>query len=59
MSEELDEGSARVGGPEGYGAVLVADVQDCVLRVLGQGGGRALFCGGLDDELAGRGVGVF
>ena len=39
MSEDFDEGFAAVRRPERYGAVLVADVQDGVLAVLGQRSG--------------------
>lgn len=35
MGEKFDEGGCGVGGPERHGAVLVADVHDGVVRVLG------------------------
>lgn len=36
MDEGFDEGGLGVGGPEGDGAVLVAEVEDCVVGVLGE-----------------------
>ena len=37
----------------------MADVEDCVLRVLAKRSGRALFCGDFREGLAGGGIGVF
>ena len=59
MSEEFDEGCGRIRRPEGYGAVLVAEVENGVTWVLGEGSWGAEFGWIFDDETASGCVLVF
>lgn len=54
MDEGFDERGFGVGRPETDGAVLVANVYNCVPRILGHGRWSSGLGGDLGNELAGR-----